>query len=580
MKDLSYFQLRTYLYPKEMQESVEFKLQELETLWHCKNKNVKQKIKKYEEEGKLIYYPGRGRGNSSRLKFINSLNQDVQNAVLQYINNGQLEDVFQLLELQIPKSSFEIVFKEIQKLFGLHSIHQADDVLRTIVIKTINTLDPINAIFDFETYLIKQIGSTLVTYDQNTDSIQPHLAHHWKVDTEKKTWTFYLRKGVHFHNQKTLTSDDVLFTLERIQEITPYSSWLIEDIEKVECLSPYTIRISLNQSNPYFIRYLTTTHLSILSRDEGFDENNWIGTGPFQIKERTNSKIVLKTFDQYFLERPILDEIEFYLVPNETKHTMNIQLKNKKGEISPLRKDKLTVGYEYLAFNFQKPSIIHHPSFRAAFFHLFDIKKMWSDLGRNNLVEASSYFPWNSNPQIRDIDLVNPLLEDSGYQGEPLTLYSKNTLDDRERANWLVNEAAAAGIKLLNISVFIEEVLYTSKLDQKPDLILSGEVASLDYHTSFLDSFYNKANIIHRFLGKQHLDYIKKYLEKMRFERYYEKREYWIHKIENYIRKNHLLLFQEHPIRSIMLHPMIQDIQYGGFGFDDFQKSWIDERNG
>ncbi|MDP5273922.1 ABC transporter substrate-binding protein [Chengkuizengella axinellae] len=577
MKELSYFQMRAYLYPNEVEESVEFKLNELETLWHCNKKNVKQKIKKYEEEGRFIYIPGRGRGNSSRIHFKNSLHQDVHNTVITYINNGQLEHVFQLLELNIPKTSFEIVFKEIQKRFGLDSSQISDDVLRTIVIRSIKTLDPINATFDFESYLIKQLGSTLVTYDQKTDSVQPHIAHHWKVDIEYKTWTFHLRKGVLFHHQKALTSDDVLYTFERFQKTSSYSSWLIKDIEEIECLSPYIVQIKLNQPNPYFIRYLSTTYLSILSRDEGFQENKWIGTGPFQLKERTNSKIVLKAFDHYFLERPILDEIEFYLVPRKTKHVMDIKLKNKETADSVLQK-KLTVGYDFLAFNFQKPSIVHHPSFRAALFHLFDIKKMWNDLGRNQMVEASSYFPWNSNPQQRNRSLVIGLIKDSGYQGEPLTLFYKNAVDEKERADWLRREAASVGIKIRNQGRFIEEILYSSELDQKPDLILCGEVASLDYHISFIDSFYNKANIIHRFLGKENIKFIGKYLDKMRVEQNYKKREYWINKIETYIRKNHLLLFQIHPIRKIIMHPKIQNIRYGGFGFDEFQKSWIDEQ--
>ena len=42
----------------------------------------------------------------------------------------------------------------------------------------------------------------------------PELAERWESDASLKKWTFFLRKGVTFHNGKTLTSADVIYSIK------------------------------------------------------------------------------------------------------------------------------------------------------------------------------------------------------------------------------------------------------------------------------------------------------------------------------------------------------------------------------
>jgi len=57
-----------------------------------------------------------------------------------------------------------------------------------------------------------QIRNNLVEIDHNFKPI-PELAESWGSSADAKVWTFKLRKGVEFHNGKTLTSEDVLFSI-------------------------------------------------------------------------------------------------------------------------------------------------------------------------------------------------------------------------------------------------------------------------------------------------------------------------------------------------------------------------------
>src|SRR5215469_3011682 len=47
-------------------------------------------------------------------------------------------------------------------------------------------------------------------------SIIPDLAHSWEISKDGKTYTFFLRRGVKFHDGGTLTAEDVKATFQRL----------------------------------------------------------------------------------------------------------------------------------------------------------------------------------------------------------------------------------------------------------------------------------------------------------------------------------------------------------------------------
>ena len=78
------------------------------------------------------------------------------------------------------------------------------------------TLDPA---LDYETAgteIIRNVYETLIFFnkDQGSQYI-PQLATEWQISEDGKTYTFYIRKGVQFHNGNTLTPDDVAYSLQR-----------------------------------------------------------------------------------------------------------------------------------------------------------------------------------------------------------------------------------------------------------------------------------------------------------------------------------------------------------------------------
>ncbi len=576
MRELPYFQLRAFLYPRERERTVEFKLEELESIWFCTRKNVKRRLKKICEEGKCIYFPGKGRGHPSRLRFERPLQEEVEEAVRIWIQHDMLENIVQLMQLPIPRTWIIEVSNELQSLFGIQGSGQEKDILRTMISRNIITIDPLYSSTTFENHLIRQLGDTLVIYDEKNDEIRPHLAHHWKVNEDGSEWIIYLRKGINFHHHRTLTSEDVLYTVRRFQLQSSPLSWMVEDIEKVDCPGPFTVKFHLKRSNPFFLRYLSAVNLTILPYDVPFDERRWIGTGPFQLQEWTDHKLVLKAFDLYFLERPFLDEVQFWRVPKGTSRMIRYQVEKERDLQETKHQKQVETGFRFLAFNFRKPSIVHNDDFREAIYHLLDMKKMWKDLGRDDLIESSHFFPWKSDPLPKQPDRVKQLLQQAGYRGEELTFYALNFPNAIQETEWLIQEGKQAGINIRPVYYELGE-LYSDRLDREADLLTMGEVSSVDLHLSFLSAFYNRVLFFHRFLSPQHFAEIERRLEQFKHEPDQTKRNDIIDEVVKYLHDRHLIVFKHHPMEERVFDPMIQDIRFESFGYVDFRKLWLEQ---
>src|SRR6058998_2720153 len=63
-----------------------------------------------------------------------------------------------------------------------------------------------------EDVVLKPLWENLLSRDPKTGDSIPMLAERWQVLDGGRTWRFYLRKGVRFHNGAELTADDVKFT--------------------------------------------------------------------------------------------------------------------------------------------------------------------------------------------------------------------------------------------------------------------------------------------------------------------------------------------------------------------------------
>ena len=70
--------------------------------------------------------------------------------------------------------------------------------------------------------ILFSIYEALVGLDQ-AGNVQPVLAERWEVDPDARSWTFFLRQDVRFHNGEVLTASDVVATLGRVSRSCIYN---------------------------------------------------------------------------------------------------------------------------------------------------------------------------------------------------------------------------------------------------------------------------------------------------------------------------------------------------------------------
>src|SRR2546422_11528131 len=85
-------------------------------------------------------------------------------------------------------------------------------------------------------------------------SIMPDLAHSWEIAPDGQTYTFFLRKGVKFHDGGDLTAEDVKATYARIvwppQGVSIPRTPLFSTVSAINVRDAHTIEFKLQEPRP------------------------------------------------------------------------------------------------------------------------------------------------------------------------------------------------------------------------------------------------------------------------------------------------------------------------------------------
>jgi len=143
---------------------------------------------------------------------------------------------------------------------------------------------------------------------------EPELAEEVLSNDSATEWTFKIRKGVEFHNGKTLTADDVIYTMNRHMGADSISnaSSLVAMVKEWKKVNDYEVKAILSSPNADLPIALGTFHFKIL-QDGAEDFSTAVGTGPYKVKEfKPGVRTVGERFGNYWGEGGYLDEIEHF----------------------------------------------------------------------------------------------------------------------------------------------------------------------------------------------------------------------------------------------------------------------------
>jgi peptide/nickel transport system substrate-binding protein len=183
---------------------------------------------------------------------------------------------------------------------------------------TADTLDPAKASLSTD-YVRCCAFYNRLTFIDKSGTPQMELAE--SIDSkDAKVWTVKLRKGVTFHDGKTLSAADVVFSLKR--HLDPAVGSKVNSIAKqitdVKAADPLTVEITLADPNADLPTILGMHHFMIIA-DGTTDFSKANGTGAFvcQVFEPGVRSVGVRN-KNYWKQPAHLDSFEFFAIPDDT----------------------------------------------------------------------------------------------------------------------------------------------------------------------------------------------------------------------------------------------------------------------
>jgi peptide/nickel transport system substrate-binding protein len=167
----------------------------------------------------------------------------------------------------------------------------ADKRISIGVTETMETFNPYGDSVALMYSVWCQVLGCLGTYDFDKGQHVGLLAERWEVK-DPKTWHFYLRKDIKFHNGLPLTAQDVVHSINRIRT-DPFSKQRqnISAIASESAVDKYTVRIVTKEPTAPLLEYLFD-RIMITSKvvydkygPEVADRQHPIGAGPYKFRE-------------------------------------------------------------------------------------------------------------------------------------------------------------------------------------------------------------------------------------------------------------------------------------------------------
>jgi len=138
-----------------------------------------------------------------------------------------------------------------------------------------------------------QIHDPLLRQKQGDPKIYPGLAQSCKVSADAKEYTFFLRKGIKFHDGSPFNAQAVKFSLDRA--VNPETRSIVArgalgPYDSCEVVDDYTVKVKFKKPFAGFLNMCCTSYVPILSPaavKKWGDQYQFhvTGTGPFMVKE-------------------------------------------------------------------------------------------------------------------------------------------------------------------------------------------------------------------------------------------------------------------------------------------------------
>jgi peptide/nickel transport system substrate-binding protein len=386
-------------------------------------------------------------------------------------------------------------------------------------------IDPAAGLYVSSSIALLNLYDSLVFPSATKVEMEPAVAQKWDVSKDGKEYTFYIRRGIKFHNGDELKASDVVFSAKRLLRIGEgYAYIFIDIIKDVVAVNDYTVKFILKKPFGPFLNTLcrlyvlnekqVKEHIKSGSYGEWGDYGrDWLithdaGSGPYTVIELVQqSHLYAIRFDKWYGGGWHSDApTAFKIIDTTEASTIRTMMKNKELEITDMWQSSENINamsklpgveiamYSALAnqnmyFNTKKAPT-DDVNFRKALACLFDY-----DMIINNIFPGSSrsfgpvpiYVAGHVNTNQYDFDLVKAkeYVSKSKYANKPdqypVEILCNSDVADHEKVALAVQAAA----QKIGIKVEITKAPWISIVDRVAEISTTPNLVSININAQY-----------------------------------------------------------------------------------------------
>lgn len=345
------------------------------------------------------------------------------------------------------------------------------------------------------------VYETLYGFDEKVVPM-PILAEGVNISDDGLTYVFPLRKGVKFHNGDEMKATDVKASLERYLKVGATPN--LEPIDKIEVTGDYEVTLTMKRVTPTFLEAFSNPRSPavIIPEEDANAEagkTSLVGTGPYKITEYVpDSHVTLEKFADYSQDTryagpdgfggkktAYFDKVTFRIMPEPGAQVAALEA----GEVDIL--DQIPVPaarrlandpniklYENLEWAFgtlilnANEAPTNNVKFREAVQLALNMEEIVG-IASEGLFAANGGWAYPGSPydvgdigaadyyNKHDTEKAKALLAEAGYNNEPFTIITDNTIPFHGRSAVVIAEQ----LKAVGINAVINQVDFPTVLN-------------------------------------------------------------------------------------------------------------------
>lgn len=207
-----------------------------------------------------------------------------------------------------------------------------NDTLTVVRRADSKSLDPHAAPDLASTLVMTQMMESLVSLNEAGEPV-PLLAEKFeKIDD--RTYKFFLRKGVKFHNGEEMKASDVKFTFDRAVKTGKVIDYVVRniDVDGIKILDDYTIIVPSRTPDSSFLACLSHFCAGVILSEKAVADAGEnvgtmpVGTGPYKfLSWHKGNKVEMERFDDYWGEKAKTKKLVIRTITEGTNRCIELE---------------------------------------------------------------------------------------------------------------------------------------------------------------------------------------------------------------------------------------------------------------